>query len=714
MRKIFTLALVLAVAAASLSAQYKVNITWDNPGAVGMYVGSFDNDPVQIPADATSYEFDGAGTVYFYPLDGYVLTSIVKSTTAGGKSENISGNYDTTQLCSVYVSENLDGGSIKITTKKLDYTAAIPVNVINGAEYLKTYINASWTNEDGSRIEYNMPVTLQDGTNNVEYDPEYARKYVIEPVGGTIVRSIFSVKANDVEIDGGYNKNSFVIQDIKPTDSIEIRVFENEAPVIEYVTLTVDFGENMEGCIYSIRDWTINVFSELKDNKLELIKGTDIQFNFNRDYTFTDFKLGSEDIFSKYSADNNNIRFKVEESTTFTIEGTAKVYADVDFTVYAMNPEGIRIARGQYGSVYNPISDIAEGAPISEDITTPPVTATDIDGNLSSLKGSIMTPENTKVFTLSVSERNPYIYAAPMPGYYIEAMWNHDMSENMPYATFEGGQGADVLYIIAKKINTDYQASVELIGSEPVVFAPSQLFASKWENKIPSTFGLNEGEQIINFDPVLYQPFSVRTLVSFNQFAVYIDGLKLTANENGVYSVNFYTGESALVTAENPMFSHLVIYADKSQSSSYGNVKITARDKKTLDSTYSDLNLKTPENASFLAGTKVSVRPVEEQTLLTLNGEIIYGYDSEGKLVNKLTDGAYTFSVEKGKNYIFESEEDLYIPTEPSDPSGVNEINTDPTAPALIYNLEGVCLGSDWKSLPAGIYIVNGEKRLKK
>ena len=31
-----------------------------------------------------------------------------------------------------------------------------------------------------------------------------------------------------------------------------------------------------------------------------------------------------------------------------------------------------------------------------------------------------------------------------------------------------------------------------------------------------------------------------------------------------------------------------------------------------------------------------------------------------------------------------------------------------------IYTLQGICVGTDWTSLPSGIYIVNGQKRMKR
>ncbi len=51
-----------------------------------------------------------------------------------------------------------------------------------------------------------------------------------------------------------------------------------------------------------------------------------------------------------------------------------------------------------------------------------------------------------------------------------------------------------------------------------------------------------------------------------------------------------------------------------------------------------------------------------------------------------------------------------------SDPSAVENvtIETIDEANAPIYNLQGVCLGTDWDSLPAGLYIRSGKKLLKK
>ncbi len=48
------------------------------------------------------------------------------------------------------------------------------------------------------------------------------------------------------------------------------------------------------------------------------------------------------------------------------------------------------------------------------------------------------------------------------------------------------------------------------------------------------------------------------------------------------------------------------------------------------------------------------------------------------------------------------------------EPGGVEEIGLSGIESAPIYNLQGVCLGTDWDSLPAGLYIRSGKKLLKK
>ena len=48
------------------------------------------------------------------------------------------------------------------------------------------------------------------------------------------------------------------------------------------------------------------------------------------------------------------------------------------------------------------------------------------------------------------------------------------------------------------------------------------------------------------------------------------------------------------------------------------------------------------------------------------------------------------------------------------DASGVEEVESADADEAPIYNMQGICLGTDWESLPAGLYIRSGKKVIKK
>lgn len=52
---------------------------------------------------------------------------------------------------------------------------------------------------------------------------------------------------------------------------------------------------------------------------------------------------------------------------------------------------------------------------------------------------------------------------------------------------------------------------------------------------------------------------------------------------------------------------------------------------------------------------------------------------------------------------------------EPDSPTAIEAVTTDaPAKKQGIYNLHGVRLGNDLDRLPAGVYIVNGKKVVKK
>lgn len=96
-----------------------------------------------------------------------------------------------------------------------------------------------------------------------------------------------------------------------------------------------------------------------------------------------------------------------------------------------------------------------------------------------------------------------------------------------------------------------------------------------------------------------------------------------------------------------------------------------------------------------LADTKIEITPKENKNVkLSLDGTPL-----------EAADGKYTFTVSKAHN--------IDITLEGS--SGIDNIECEEAAPAVIYNLQGIRMDvSDVDALPAGLYIVNGVKTLVK
>ena len=66
-------------------------------------------------------------------------------------------------------------------------------------------------------------------------------------------------------------------------------------------------------------------------------------------------------------------------------------------------------------------------------------------------------------------------------------------------------------------------------------------------------------------------------------------------------------------------------------------------------------------------------------------------------------DGTYNFVIKSP----------LSLKIEDAEESGVNEIESSASADAAIYNLQGIRVSGDLRTLPAGIYVVNGKKVVK-
>lgn len=121
-------------------------------------------------------------------------------------------------------------------------------------------------------------------------------------------------------------------------------------------------------------------------------------------------------------------------------------------------------------------------------------------------------------------------------------------------------------------------------------------------------------------------------------------------------------------------------------------------------------NVVETEDSSFQMhlGTQITILPTSDQ-------KIKVSYDVA-------TDDAETRSDEKDPNVILPGEDGTYnfviksplsLKIEDAEESGVNEIESSASADAAIYNLQGIRVSGDLRTLPAGIYVVNGKKVVK-
>lgn len=704
---------------------------WSEPGSVNFYKKLADKatgTAIALPEGATQFQFDG-DDLFVAPAEGYIITAM--KATDGSSITIRPGSYQEKYGQALTVSYgSLWGKTYDITVEKIVRDKKLNVKVVNGAEY----INAKFR-------EYWIPVTLTKGNNEVPFSSKFETSLAIQNVSGTSIKKIYQVKRNGTAVDDvtspGYSY--FELKNLTENDQIEIRVFEeDDEPEIETCELTVSIAAGIEDCIKSIFNKSTGKFIIMTGNKLTVDKGNQIQFNFNEDITFTSFKFGGKDVTSTYVKDGNRIVVTADADATLEIAGAPTVYNDIEFTVYVMNPQGARLRLGEPYSLNE--GDLSEGEAITQTFITPRQSFTNISGITTVIPSVEMTPENTRKFKVKVSEKRPVIFVSPQLGYYINGVFDSQLKESIDYVEASNR----VFYVVALPLNRVGKATVVVDSDDDVRLVPSAGLSMLWMNPA-STFGIAKGTNEITFDPTYHTPFTFRIIprgagsenFDVEQYELFLDGLKLTPDENGNFPVDFALPEgydngwqqtntgsgedgegdggnqdSPYTRAESttPTGSTLHAYAIGATAPSCG-FSVTRSDDYKLDVFYSDLRRPAPDSFSAEQGTKVTVRPEKDAAgyLLKIGNDIIYGWDDIDEVfVNKLTDGEYTMTAPKvgGRQ--------ITIAKDTKAPSAVAEIEAADAADAEIFNLQGISVGKDFDTLPAGIYIRNGKKTIKR
>lgn len=659
------LALFVAVAASA----FPVTFRWNIPATVDVMTGSFLTGDVVGPEDVSVtewvYDCPASQWMYLVARDGYKITSASVNGTAVNPA-----HYDG----KIYVGKfMIEATLVEATLAPVERTSTLSVDVENGAAWISTKF------DDGYEVE------LVNGSNNVLYDPDLETSLCFTGINGVEAFDKITLNGEEVPRRNQWS-SSYDIPAIKSGDKIVIRVFEGGEPQLDTCELSVVLPDGMEDCIYSIRNWWLDSWETLENGKLSLLSGTDIQFNFQPEgYVYTAFLLNGKDLTDDFR--NNSLRFTVDGDSELVVEGHPRDYADVIFTAYVMNPEGVELHCGKY--LAEP-AELTDGKPISEPIVLEAV-------GMSAER--IMPVESTRVFTLPVSSRNPYIYVSPVEGWYIytvQSISDGEMSE-LTNVTSE----STTFYVVACRMENYRTATIDVRGGASLKLSASGVKSSLWGNPA-TTYSLTEGEQQIEFIPDYDLPLSVRTLESVANTGVFLDGEALTPDENNIFTITpWYPADGEPQDVESTVT--VVVTGSPAPMS---RVKLDTVDdvegKVFYSAVRSELN---PKGQALLAGTEIIVKPAVIDTTISVNGEVVNGLGEDGKFINGLNDkGEYVFAAPAGTVSV--------VLSKGCGITGVEAIGVSDSS-VKIYGIDGRSIpASDIRTLAKGLYIVDGRKVL--
>lgn len=626
---LWALALIAAICCSFNASAYSVNVSWNEAGTIRLYNGTVNPENEIDVTGLTSYTvvYTSSARIYVTPAEGYVFEKIVEPGVTNPKT-SFSVNENWGQFYMKFLTSTQNGKDMVITTKPLVRSASMTVNVINGADKIGGYV-----------VGLSQPLNLHDGQNTINFNPDLETGLYITCEDG--VSSFYQVKLNGTDVPKNAYFARYQINGIKNGDQLTIQVYEGSVPVEEKVTVTLEYAEGIEDCLYSIRNWTTSKFITPVNNQFEILKGQDIGFNFKS--TTDGFNIseilvngvsGSTITGAKYTSTSDivSLRFAVNEDITLKVEGSPATYANIPMTAYVMNPQGVIITSGKYGEGEEVDMN---GSALTSSVTLPSQTHTDTEGNITYITPSFtLTPENAKEIHFTVQDRKFYnAYVAPKPGWYIATVQNAK-KEEISIADKEYDQN---FYVVALPLPNNMTATVNVELPENVFsnlrFKSNDVLAGNWDNPSASYTLKNNTSNTISYTEGYQTPFTLASLTVASTFNCMVDNrvLAVADPETAIaYSLDLVNGSVVNVGTTN--------YAANAYT-----VTLSGKDGKSATYTYSDLN-RTGENGyKLLSGTPISVRPVSDDCMLTVNGTVVY---SPKNNINLLTDGAYTFNLD--------------------------------------------------------------------
>lgn len=646
---------MMAIVCGLSASAYKLTYEWDEPGSVKIKTGGLTNDFVDIAPDATSWtlEAEGMSYVYVFANGDYFLTSLTMpdGTVKTAQSNTTYGRYAGGFISSTNL-DVWDGKTVKVNLTKINRTSEFNFDVINGVDCFTATFSGS-----------GYALDLKKGENKVMYDPSIDTNLQIAYVNGSIAGNpspaIYSVTYDGTAVEKAKYYERWDIAAVEPGKTVEVRVFEGEEPVITMCELTLEMPADIDGCVASIRDWTKSAFITPVDGKLTVAENTDLALNFNTDdYDVTDVFYNGTSLKDKFQLSGARCRFTVTESGTLQIVGTPKEIPATEFTGYIMNAEGVNLEIGYESGEY---VELGEGEAVT--------------GNIK-ISGATMTAADTKMFTFTVTSKNPLVFVSPKEGWYISTVQYKDGTS---YEVQPSALNSDntTFYIIAKKLENSYTATFDVIGDKSLRLSASTAISGNWNNPV-TQYSLHSGTQEISFIPGYDLPLTLRTLEGFDNFQVYIDGKVAPTSEDNedAYVLNPYYPATA---SDAQLHSTVKVYADGTSKGQVGSVTLKATGV-TTKMYYSELHQSAGTSVSLLYGTPVYIAPATTDCVIKVGNTMVHGTDANGNTVNGLNaNGEYEMTVDAAMTTVTVTAQPKYfdiIKISPADGSTVNAFSS--------------------------------------
>lgn len=543
----------------SASAQdWSTTVAWNDPGSVKVLKGTSyaAATPVEIPDGATSVTLTEATGYFVVAADGYALTSA----SLDGTSKTIglvdySSGVKGVSIRAQYPGDKnaYNGKTLTVTTEKLVYKP-FSLEVANGASSLvfKFY-------KDGSEVSTLSGVT--DGMNDLQF-PTIANQLYVQ-TSSFPRTALFSVKLGDVEQAEANTLQHYYL--VPLTEGCQVYVAATDPGTAEYVDVTFKFTNNNPDIVNNIRNWADNKFiypSEFgaADYKLTLLKGSDIQFNWNAEATISSLTANGTAV----ELGTGSTRVTVNENTEYTITGNMTEYAEKTVQIYAVGYDNIHFTANGEPLELTFVKDVAAGE----------------------MCGTVELPTDAKLYEGKVADKpNAGVEFSVDPGYFIKNALRGTLAgaftENED-RSLNGTTKIDLancpLYIEAKKINYTDTLNVYYQGVE----GGDAVLQSKFDGFNVPFIGdehLKEGWNTVIFDPEYNTSFAARINIasdgSVNDMVktVALNGTALKADDNDIY--NFAAPENNSVLKMFFTATAPVPYYITFEKSGYAPAKVT-------------------------------------------------------------------------------------------------------------------------------------------